>query len=144
MEGKLSSLFRWEGQVVVFSDLDADAVRDLLTQCDAEGLCVEGIHCCTARGDYFQSHTWQSFCPDYLLPLDGWHWKALEQHLLSHESEVLSQDPATPPVFDLELSQDFLSRKSAEGMTALVASLRESPFYQAKDFSRPKNRLRGS
>jgi len=118
--------------------LDVRACRALFRLCDREGLTILGIDCFTADGEYLQSHIWDLFCLDYLIDLEGWHWMALRQHLLSARQSAGSTAEPNSPRFRVTVARDWLSPERAADTRREIAELRQSGTAPAKDFFRPK------
>lgn len=117
-----------------FNELNESRCSSTLAACGVFGLCVEAIDCFTSDGEYFQSHIWPCFCPDYLVPLEGWHWKAFKQLLIAFRHHSKATMPPSAPVFSVTVSDSYLDQERTARMDSILDGLRKDPSYRPKSF----------
>lgn len=122
-----------------FEELSAEECKKYLKVCDEKGFFVQEIICFTSKEEYFQVHVWCAyFCEDYLVEVDGWHWKAFEHQVSCYEKEVLSKEPDNHQVFYLGVSKSQPDDDDLAHVNEMIAENMANPNFKPRDFGTSK------
>jgi len=108
-------------------ELNALQCQAIFKEADDNDLKILGIDCFTKggidNGDWFATETWNLFCEDHLVHLQGWHWEALLKLLHEYTKKVLKHDSSNHPVFQCVIAREWTDDDRAKLLDFFIAKV---------------------